>query len=58
MQSIVEGIHKHWTIDKDYMPPPSSGRPLVEIDPALIVTPPAGLEAGYVPIATRQEEAR
>jgi hypothetical protein len=57
MQSIVEGIHRNWTIDKEYMPPPSSGRPLVEIDPALIVTPPAGLEAGYVPIATRQEEA-
>ena len=58
MRSIVEGIHKHWTIDGDYMPPPSTGKPLVEIDPALIVTPPAGLEVGYVPIVTRQEEAR
>ena len=27
---------------------------LAEIDPALIVTPPSGLEAGYVPIVTRQ----
>jgi hypothetical protein len=27
---------------------------LAELDPALIVTPPPGLEAGYVPIATRQ----
>jgi hypothetical protein len=27
---------------------------LAEIDPALIVTPPPGLEAGYVPIVSRQ----
>jgi hypothetical protein len=27
---------------------------LAEIDPALIVTPPKGMEVGYVPIVTRQ----
>jgi len=27
---------------------------LAELDPALIVTPPPGLEVGYVPIVTRQ----
>jgi len=27
---------------------------LADLDPALIVTPPPGLEAGYVPIVTRQ----
>jgi hypothetical protein len=34
--------------------PPASGK-LAELDPALIVTPPPGLEVGYVPIITRQE---
>jgi len=27
----------------------------VTLDPALLVTPPKGLEVGYVPIVTRQE---
>jgi len=54
MQSVVERIHEDWGIDRDYMPPPTTGAPLVEIDPALVVTPPEGLEVGYVPIATRQ----
>jgi hypothetical protein len=35
------------------MAPPSRGT-LVTLDPALLVTPPQGLEAGYVPIVTRQ----
>lgn len=55
LQSIIEKIQKNWTIDKDYMPAPRDGKPLVSLDPALIVTPPAGLEVGYVPIVTRQE---
>jgi hypothetical protein len=28
-----------------------------QLDPALLVTPPAGLEAGYVPVVTRQAPA-
>jgi hypothetical protein len=28
---------------------------LVTLDPALLVSPPRGLEAGYVPIVARQE---
>jgi hypothetical protein len=28
---------------------------LARLDPALLVTPPKGLEVGYVPIVTRQE---
>lgn len=55
MQSLIENIHNNWPINKDYMPAPGNGKPLVAIDPALIVTPPPGLEAGYVPIVTRQE---
>jgi hypothetical protein len=38
------------------MPPPTRGK-LVALDPGLLVTPPAGLEVGYVPIVTRQEAA-
>jgi hypothetical protein len=38
------------------MPPPSSGE-LVSLDPALLVTPPEGLERGYVPIVTGQRGA-
>jgi len=49
----VEKLHRNWKKDRDYLPPPSRGT-LAEIDPALIVTPPPGLEAGYVPIVTRQ----
>jgi len=53
LQALVEKIHATWPIDRDYMPPPSRGA-LVALDPALIVTPPEGLEVGYVPIVTRQ----
>jgi hypothetical protein len=28
---------------------------LVALDPGLMVTPPKGLEVGYVPIVTRQQ---
>ena len=53
LQARVEKLHRNWTKDRDYLPPPTIGK-LADIDPALIVTPPPGLEAGYVPIATRQ----
>jgi len=53
LQVRVEKLHRNWKKDRDYLPPPVIGK-LAEIDPALIVTPPPGLEAGYVPIVTRQ----
>ena len=53
MQARVEKLHRNWTKDRDYLAPPKLGR-LAELDPAVVVTPPKGLEAGYVPIATRQ----
>jgi len=56
LQSFVEKIHANWLIDRDYMAPPGSGT-LATLDPALLVTPPDGLEAGYVPIVARQEDA-
>jgi hypothetical protein len=53
MQKKVEMLHKAWTKDRQYLPPPTVGR-LADLDPALLVTPPSGLEYGYVPIVTRQ----
>lgn len=54
VQKRAEKLHRAWTKDRDYLPPPDFGK-LAEIDPALILTPPKGLEVGYVPIATQQE---
>jgi hypothetical protein len=54
LQALVERLHAHWTLDRDYIAPPTRGK-LVALDPALLVTPPPGLEVGYVPIVTRQE---
>ena len=54
MQIKVEKLHRSWPKSRNYLPPPKSGK-LADIDPALIVKPPKGLEVGYVPIATRQE---
>ena len=57
LQSFVEHIHANWPIDRDYMPPPSSGE-LATLDTALLVTPPKGMAVGYVPIVTRQQDAK
>ena len=56
MQARVEAIHRSWGPDDRYLAPPTTGR-LAALDPAVIVTPPAGLEVGYVPIVTRQASA-
>lgn len=53
LQKRVEILHRNWGKDRDYLPPPASGK-LADIDPALLVKPPKGLEVGYVPIVTRQ----
>ncbi len=53
LQQRVVQLHQHWTKDREYLAPPTIGK-LADIDPALMVTPPKGLEVGYVPIATRQ----
>jgi len=53
LQKRVEKLHRNWKKDRNYLPPPKIGK-LANIDPALVLTPPPGLEAGYVPIATRQ----
>jgi hypothetical protein len=53
LQAFVEKIHAAWPTDRDYMAPPTRGK-LVTFDEALLVTPPKGLEVGYVPIVTKQ----
>ena len=53
LQSLVEKMHTQWTRDKEYLPPPGLGT-LATLDSSLIVTPPPGLEVGFVPIVTRQ----
>jgi hypothetical protein len=57
MQRRVELLHRYWTKEREYLPAPLIGK-LAEIDPALLVTPPKGMEVGYVPIVTRQEIAK
>jgi hypothetical protein len=54
LQTRVELLHRHWHHDREYLPEPTVGQ-LANLDPALLVDPPPGLEIGYVPIATRQE---
>lgn len=54
LQKRVELIHANWRYTENYLPNLDSGT-LVGLDPALIVSPPAGMEIGYVPIVTRQE---
>ena len=54
LQELVEKVHRYWSIDQEYMAPPSRGA-LVTLDHALLVDPPESLAFGYVPIVTRQE---
>jgi hypothetical protein len=53
LQSFIEKIHSEWPIDKDYIPEPTFGT-LVSLDKNLLVTPPEGMEVGYVPIVVKQ----
>lgn len=56
LQAMAERVQANWPITRNYMAPPSKGR-LATFDSALIVTPPAGMKLGYVPIVTRQQAA-
>lgn len=57
LQARVELLHRNWAGTREFLAPPSAGV-LATLDAALLVTPPAGLEAGYVPVVTRQEAGR
>lgn len=54
LQSVVEKLHSGWSGSGALMAPPSIGT-LATMDAALLVTPPAGLEKGFVPVVTHQE---
>jgi len=49
-------LHRTWTKNRNYLAPPDVCT-LASLDPALIMIPPRGMEAGHIPIATRQELA-
>ncbi|MBU6276555.1 MAG: hypothetical protein KGQ61_07955 [Planctomycetes bacterium] len=53
LQARVERLHRHWRRDGEYLLAPGHGT-LADLDPAVLVEPPPGLEVGYVPIVTRQ----
>ena len=55
LQTRVELIHSNWSHTDQYMAPPLVGN-IATIDPNGIVSPPSGLEIGYVPIVTRQSK--
>ncbi len=57
LQSLIEKIHTEWPIDRDYIPAPTLGE-LVSLDKNLIVTPPKGMEVGFVPIVVKQVSNR
>jgi hypothetical protein len=54
LQSLVERMHRAWPIDGQYLAPPRAGT-LAAFDANLFVTPPTGMEVGFVPIVVRQE---
>jgi hypothetical protein len=53
LQRVVTRMQQTWSTTQDYMAPPSSGR-LASFDANLLVTPPPGKEAGYVPVIISQ----
>ncbi len=53
IQKRVELIHKNWNKNDHYFPEPKKEK--VSLDDGLIVTPPEGLEVGYVPICVHQQ---
>lgn len=53
IQKRVELLHKHWNEVDQYFPRPE--QPLVSLDKGLLLTPPKGLEIGYVPICVHQQ---
>ena len=53
LQANMVKIHSAWTNGGTYLAPPTMGT-LVDVDPALLVTPPPGLEVGYVPVASNE----
>ena len=56
LQEAAEKMQRDWA-SFSIMSPPSTGE-LAAFDDGLLVTPPEGLEIGYVPIVVRQLAAK
>lgn len=54
IQKRVELLHGNWSSKAPFFPEPK--QKLAGLDPGLIVTPPKGLEVGYVPICVHQQK--
>ncbi|MBR7800464.1 DUF4214 domain-containing protein [Undibacterium fentianense] len=57
LQSIVEKIHTNWKNNTEFMAAQTIGD-LATLDSALFVTPPKGLEIGYVPVVVKQAKLK
>ena len=55
IQKRVEMLHSHWSAGGNFVPGPK--QQLASLDSGLLVTPPKGLEIGYVPICVHQQLA-
>lgn len=53
LQRRIELIHGNWSPEDEYFPGPDVGVK-TQLDSALLLTPPAGLETGYVPVVISQ----
>lgn len=57
MQRNIVRMQRAWAGGTSFMAPPKEGA-LVSLDPGLLVTPPTGLEYGFVPYAVRQTNTK
>ena len=55
IQKRVELLHRHWSAKARFFPEPAHA--IASLDKGLIVTPPKGMEIGYVPICAHQQKA-
>ena len=55
IQKRVELLHRHWSSQARFFPEPA--QELASLDAGLMVTPPKGMEVGYVPICVHQQKA-
>lgn len=61
LQESIETLHKYMEPNaplNSWLKTPTSSRSLVTVDPKLLITPPEGMEYGYVPIIVYQELAK
>ena len=57
MQRNIVRMQRAWASGTSFMAPPKEGAP-VSLDPGLLVTPPAGLEYGFVPYVIAQTNTK